>query len=288
MNPLPRFPRRSNLRAFVAALITYVMLAGQVAPLALAASPSRAVPLPESAPPTSVSFSQRAVPAPLPPGGGGTQVVGTPTITATKTDAWDDTATPDGKAEPGQTITYTVTISNTGTADATGVQFNDSVDPNTSLVGGSVNTQPIASDDTYTAVGNVRIQPNAAQGLLANDRDPDTGNNTGLTASGPTTSTQNGNLTINADGSFSYNPAPGFAGADTFTYTITDAGGKTDTATATIQVGNGTSTPGTNVIWFVNPAAPSGGDGRLTNPFNCYTGGSAGGQTCFSATAADD
>src|SRR5205085_3760785 len=190
MNHLTQVPRRRNLRAFVAALITYVMLAGQMAPLALAASPARVAPPPsESAPPTSVSITQRPVPAPLPPGGGGTQA-GSPTITATKVDAWDDTATPDGKAEPGQTITYTVTISNTGTADATGVQFNDSVDTNTSLVPGSVNTQPIALDDTYTAVGNVRIQPNAAQGLLANDRDPDTGNNSGLTASGPSTSTQ--------------------------------------------------------------------------------------------------
>jgi hypothetical protein len=51
---------------------------------------------------------------------------GVPIITAAKVDAWDDTATPDGKAEPGQTITYTVTISNTGTADATGVTFTDS------------------------------------------------------------------------------------------------------------------------------------------------------------------
>jgi uncharacterized repeat protein (TIGR01451 family) len=59
-----------------------------------------------------------------------------PNITASKVDAWDDTATPDGKADPGQTITYTVTISNTGTAAATGVTFTDSVDPNTTLVGG--------------------------------------------------------------------------------------------------------------------------------------------------------
>jgi len=72
---------------------------------------------------------------------------------------------------------------------------------------------------------------------------------------------------------------------DTFTYTVTDGTGKTDTATVTLQVGNGTSTPGTNVVWFVNPAAASGGDGRLTNPFNCYTGVSA---SCFSQTAADD
>ncbi|MCA1817019.1 MAG: cadherin-like domain-containing protein [Acidobacteria bacterium] len=212
-------------------------------------------------------------------------IVTAPNIVATKTDSWDDSATPDGKAEPGQVVTYTVTITNNGTADANNVNFADSVDTNTTLVPGSVNTQPIAIADTYNVIGNVRIQPNAAQGLLANDRDPDTGNNTGLTASGPSTSTQGGNVTINADGSFSYNPAPGFAGTDTFTYTITDAGGKTDTAVATFNVGNGTATPGTNVVWFINPAAPSGGDGRLTSPFNCYTGVSA---SCFSQTAADD
>jgi hypothetical protein len=208
--------------------------------------------------------------------------ISAPAITATKVDAYPSAP---GQAQPGETITYTVTVTNTGAADATGVTFNDSVDPNTSLVAGSVNTQPIAVADTYNVIGNVRIQPNAAQGLLANDRDPDTGNNTGLTASGPTTSTQNGNVTINSDGSFSYNPAPGFAGTDTFTYTITDGGGKTDTAVATFLVGNGTATPGTNVVWFVNPSAPAGGDGRLTNPFNCYTGGTA---SCFSQTAADD
>src|SRR5205085_10453338 len=91
-----------------------------------------------------------------------------------------------------------------------------------------------------------------------------------------------------------YNPPPGFTGTDTFTYTVRDAGAdgilgnaddKTDTATVTLHVGNGTATPGTNVIWFVNPAAAAGGDGRLTNPFNCYTGPGA---SCFSTTAADD
>ena len=275
---------RRNLRAYFAAFITYVMLAGQVAPLALAAartsSPAHSA-APASAPPSSERPS-KAAPRPAP-------VFAAPNITATKVDSWDDSATPDGKAEPGQTVTYTVTITNTGDADATGVMFSDSVDTNTSLVNGSVKTQPIAVADSYNVIGNVRIQiPDGANDLLANDRDPDTGGNTGLTASGPTTTTQNGNITINGDGSFSYNPAPGFAGTDTVTYTITDADGKTDTAVATFLVGNGTSTPGTNVVWFVNPSAPAGGDGRLTNPFNCYTGANSGGQTCFSATASDD
>jgi hypothetical protein len=236
--------------------------------------------------PGGVAMAQKLKPLRVPAGkptGGVALTPPSASITATKVDAWDDTATPDLKAEPGQTITYTVTITNTGAVAATGVTFTDTVDPNTTLVPGSVMTQPIASPDSYNVIGNVRIQPNAAAGLLANDADPDPGDT--LTASGPTTTTQGGNLTINADGSFVYNPAPGFAGTDTFTYTITDSTSKTDTAVATLKVGNGTATPGTNVVWFVDPNAGAGGDGRLTSPFNCYTGGSA---SCFSQTAADE
>src|SRR3712207_9568184 len=72
--------------------------------------------------PYTTLFRSRTAPAPL---------FAAPNIVATKVDSWDDSLTPDGKAEPGQTITYTVTITNTGDADATGVVFNDTVDPNT-------------------------------------------------------------------------------------------------------------------------------------------------------------
>ena len=47
-------------------------------------------------------------------------------------------------------------ITNTGAADATNVVFNDTIDPNTTLVPGSVNTQPIAVSDAYNVIGNVR------------------------------------------------------------------------------------------------------------------------------------
>ncbi|HEU4595939.1 MAG TPA: Ig-like domain-containing protein, partial [Pyrinomonadaceae bacterium] len=130
-----------------------------------------------------------------------------PSLTATKTDSFDD-PDGDGKAEPGQTITYNVTITNNGT-DATNVQFTDTIDPNTTLVPGSVATQPIATNDSYNVLGNVRIQPNAAAGLLANDCDPDNGgpcSSAGLNATGPSTSAQGGNVAVNPDGSFSYNP----------------------------------------------------------------------------------
>jgi hypothetical protein len=197
-----------------------------------------------------------------------------PNITATKTDAFAD-SNGDGKAEPGETITYTVTVTNNGADAATGVTFNDTPDANTTLVAGSVASTPLAIADSYDALGNVRITRDAATGLLANDRDPDTGDNTGLTASGGTTSAQGGNVTINSDGSFTYNPPAGFTGTDTFTYTATDTTSRTDTATVTITV-LPVTTGGSNVIYFINNTAAAGGDGRITAPFNSIAAFNAG------------
>ena len=43
-------------------------------------------------------------------------------------------------------------------------------------------------------------------------------------------------VTLNPDGSFEYAPEPGFAGADTFTYMVSDGHGGETTATCTITV----------------------------------------------------
>ena len=45
-----------------------------------------------------------------------------------------------------------------------------------------------------------------------------------------------GTLVFNADGTYSYTPAAGFAGVDTFTYRVTDPTGQSATATETITV----------------------------------------------------
>ncbi|HEX7313063.1 MAG TPA: PxKF domain-containing protein [Pyrinomonadaceae bacterium] len=193
-----------------------------------------------------------------------------PSITATKSDAYPDPDN-DGKAAPGETITYTVQIANNGSTDATGVVFNDTVDANTTW-NGVFSTTPVAIDDTYSAVGNVRINVPAANGLTSNDSDPDGGAVTAVP--GSTTSTGGGDVNVNADGSFTYNPAPGFEGADTFTYTINGASAPSNTATVTVNVAG--------MIWFVNAAAAPGGDGRLTSPFNTLTGAGS-----FDAVAAD-
>ena len=283
--------RRRNLNVSIACLLSFSLFTMPFIPMASAMSrmdrqASSLRPNKSQAQTTAkVSLANAPVAAPAPE-------PFAPVITATKVDALisDDG---DNKADPGTTekIEYTVTISNTGTTDATNVQFTDTIDPHTTLVGGSITTQPIAVNDTYSALGNVRIQvPDGANDLLANDCDPDPAGgpctNAGLTITSlggdnaapfdSGTTAQGGQVTATAaDGSFKYNPAPGFEGTDTFTYTVSDATGKSDTATVTINVAG--------MIWFVNAAAPAGGDGRLTNPFNCLVG--AG---CFSATTADE
>src|SRR5438067_740119 len=162
-------------------------------------------------------------------------------------------------ATQGETITYTVVITNrTGNA-VTGVSFSDVLDPNTALVAGSINTSPLAFPDSYPVLGNVQITI-AAPGVLANDMDIDGVGPALAVIATNTASANGGNVSVAANGGFTYNPPRGFEGADTFTYILSDGEGFTDIGTVSLNV--------SGMIWFVNSAAPSGGDGRLTNPFS--------------------
>ena len=184
-----------------------------------------------------------------------------PSVTATKSDGVASGV----KKLPGDTIDYTIRVSNGSIDDATGASLADTVDPNTIYVPGSLQSTPIARGDSYRATGNVRIQVPASSGVLANDSDPD-GDALSVSNPGGVTAA-NGDLSLGADGAFTYNPAPGFEGTDTFTYTVSDGSGKSDTAntaTASITV--------SGMIWFVNGAASTNGDGRLTSPFQCLVG----------------
>jgi len=196
-----------------------------------------------------------------------------PAITATKSH------TPAGSALPGAMLTYTVVVANTGSMDATGVNFSDTIDPNTTLVPGSVKASPIAVDDSYHTIGNVNIAVPAGQGVVANDSNSGFGTlsvtQVNATPVPGTASTANGSVTMNSDGSFSYTPNAAFRGpTDSFTYTLDNGTGSTDTATVTIAV--------SGLIWFVDSSAAPDGDGRLSSPFNCLVG--AG---CFDPAAAD-
>jgi hypothetical protein len=177
-----------------------------------------------------------------------------PTVTASKTDSLFTDVDGDLQADPGDTLQYSVNINASGD-DANGVSLTDTVDPNTTFVPGSLTATPVAVDDSYSALGNVRISV-PAPGVLGDDF---AGVPSATITGAPTLSANGGNVALNADGSFTYNPPAGFEGTDTFTYTLTNASGS-NSATVTITV-NG-------MIWFINNTASCPCDGRLTNPFN--------------------
>ncbi|WP_337968506.1 tandem-95 repeat protein [uncultured Flavobacterium sp.] len=116
-------------------------------------------------------------------------------------------------------VTYTVTD---GTASTTANLFI-TVTP--------VNDAPIAVDDTATATEDTLYTSTVS--LVANDTDVDSSPLT--VVSGTFTTTKGGTLTLAADGSYTYMPAPNFSGIDTVDYTVTD-GSLTDIGTLTITV----------------------------------------------------
>ncbi len=69
-----------------------------------------------------------------------TPVVGAPTLQSTKRDSLFVDGNGDGRAGPGDTLVYAVTLINNGNVAATGVIFTDLPDLNTPLIVGSVQT----------------------------------------------------------------------------------------------------------------------------------------------------
>jgi RHS repeat-associated protein len=97
----------------------------------------------------------------------------------------------------------------------------------------TTNHSPTAKPDSFQIAAGKTLTV-AAPGVLANDSDPDAGDKiqarlgTGVSA---------GNLLLNSDGSFTYTPAAGFAGTDSFTYFDVDQSGlPSPPVTVTINV----------------------------------------------------
>ncbi len=112
---------------------------------------------------------------------------------------------------------------------------------------------PHAVNDTYDAAMDTPLTV-PAPGVLAND----TGGGLMATVQTAAPTTQGGSVTLAADGSFTYTPAAGFSGDDTFNYTITNPKG-TSSATVTIHV---------NARPMVTATTPANGATgvSLTNP----------------------
>ncbi|HKL88836.1 MAG TPA: cadherin-like domain-containing protein, partial [Salinibacter sp.] len=103
-----------------------------------------------------------------------------------------------------------------------------------------INASPVASDDAYTTdEDETLVVADAANGLFANDSDPDGDD---LQAS-IVTNPPNGNLTLNGDGTFTYEPATNFNGSDRFTYRAGDGAGGADTAAVDLTIRAVNDTP---------------------------------------------
>ncbi|MFN2622993.1 MAG: beta strand repeat-containing protein, partial [Chthoniobacterales bacterium] len=205
--------------------------------------------------------------------------IAAPAITATK----DDGIPAATKKNPGDTINYTISISNSnagGTTDALGMTLTDATPANTTDVAGSLVASPVGVDDTYpqTVIGNVSINSaNIPYSVTSNDYlglnpvatiDQVQAVTTIVTNTITATTTQGGTVVMTVSGAgigqFTYNPPAGFEGSDTFTYRLTDNANATSVAanrTATVTI------PISGMVWFINNAAGAG-DGRLSSPFN--------------------
>lgn len=156
------------------------------------------------------------------------------------------------------------------TFTATGLPDGLSIDPNTGQITGAplndasasgpytaqvTAVDPTGNQVTQSIVINVNnpaptgVADNAVTpidtpvtiNVLANDSDPD-GDPLSVSS---TTPPANGSVVVNADGTVTYTPDPGFSGTDTFNYTVIDAQGSTSTATVTLDVSATPTVPGT-------------------------------------------
>ena len=99
------------------------------------------------------------------------------------------------------------------------------------VTGAAANLAPVAVDDSYSVEsGKTLAVP--ATGVLANDSDPDGDSLTAGWVSGPA----NGSLTLNDDGSFTYTPASGYTGLDSFTYVAGDGALTSKVAVVSVTV----------------------------------------------------
>ena len=89
---------------------------------------------------------------------------------------------------------------------------------------------PVALDDSYSVGQDQPLLVALADGVLANDSDP----NIDLLTVAQLTGPGHGSLTLYTDGSFDYTPTSGYLGPDSFTYQAND--GALDSGPATVRI----------------------------------------------------
>jgi VCBS repeat-containing protein len=119
------------------------------------------------------------------------------------------------------------------------------------------NTTPTAEPDSYATEEDTVLSAN----VLSNDSDPDSGDTlTAVVVNGPT----NGELDLNADGSFTYTPNADFNGTDSFTYRASDGSADSNVATVTITVTPVNDAPKIEVVGGTQSTCLSNTSARTT------------------------
>ena len=204
---------------------------------------------------------------------------------------WASAISPGPANEAAQTVSFTLTSSNTAlfTAGGQPAVASDGTLTFTPATGahGTATITIRAIDDGGTANGGIdtssaqtftititnlppaaiadtpSVAENNATGVtfnvLSNDTDPE-GDPLSV-ASYDDSTIANGSVTSNGGGSFTYTPAAHFAGTDSFTYTVTDGNGGTSTALVTITVTPVPDPPATADDAYLTPQ-----DTTLTQP----------------------
>ena len=155
----------------------------------------------------------------------------------------------------------------------------DAIDPPNQLQAAasfSFTTASVANDDSYNATPHLTLSSAAGATEVDVNDQLGTGTITGFGFASSCTGTApgaqldagaaNGRFTLNADGSFSYEPPAGAANTTrTFCYTVT--GGDTANIVFTLQ--------NTELVWFVDAAAAAGGLGNQARPFQTLAAAAA-------------
>jgi VCBS repeat-containing protein len=121
---------------------------------------------------------------------------------------------------------------------------NQSAQALVSITVNHVNQPPTAAADSYVANQGSTLNV-AAPGVLANDTDPEGSSLTAVLVTSPL----HGTLVLDASGSFTYTPASGFAGTDSFTYKAVDGGGAQSVATTVTITVNASSSDWFTTAW---------------------------------------
>ncbi|MGQ0622323.1 MAG: Ig-like domain-containing protein [Panacagrimonas sp.] len=141
--------------------------------------------------------------------------------------------THDGSNTTTDSFTYRA---NDGTANSNTVTVGITITP--------VNDAPVAVNDSFSTAEGAPLTRSAANGVLANDTDPDGPKPTQAVLVSSVAPTA-GTLVFQTNGGFTYTPAPNFSGTASFTYRARDAQNlnSDNVATVTISVSDVSSPP---------------------------------------------